>query len=151
MEEIQQNTRRNPAQKPRGKRTTKEDHPRTRQNDVMPPAVKIGQQPVKNPRRDDAPAGHRPAGPPNPGHRRNTGIVGLLTQSGPSWIVRSPARFGLWQTWDPVSRGTPQIRTKDAPQGNAVASWPGSTGRTRHAEDWNGTPGEGHKDTYREG
>ena len=81
-------------QKPRGKRTTKEDHPRTRQTDVMPPAVKIGQQPVKNLRRDDAPAGHRPADPPNPGHRRNTGIVGLLAQSGPSWIVRSPTRFG---------------------------------------------------------
>ena len=34
---------------------TKEDHPRTRQNDVMPPTVKVGQQPVKNSRRDDAP------------------------------------------------------------------------------------------------
>ena len=53
------------------------------------------------------------------------------------------------------------MKTKDAPQGNIVASWPRSTGkvaqgtcawgRTRHAEDWDGTLGDGHKDTSREG
>ena len=39
---------------------TKEDHPRTRQNDVMPPAVKMGQQPVEN-----LQAQRRPASPQN--------------------------------------------------------------------------------------